>query len=249
MQKWNRHPHLRLVVDNREPRKYAQSTSGRVSSTGTAPELSRSSEMANDSRMRSLVESTLRRYPTDVPQRLAKPSCTSVSSELRYVRSDSMPRSLPLGNILSIPDGQLPRGKDLYNGRMDKDQIRTANFLRILREQYRNSPKAFEIATGYSANMVSQIKTGKKVVGEDRAVTLEKAMKLETGTLERPNAADIASPRSTQPRVSWPLSVPLADFEALNPRLQRELDEAFTRMVVGAQSQDLLSKQKTRRRG
>lgn len=231
------------------PRRYAQSTSGRVSSTGTEPPLSRSSEMASPSRMRSLVDKTFRRYPREVSQRLAKESCSGVSRELRYLRSDSIPPILPRGKLSSIPYGYLPDGTGPYNGRVTKDELRTANFLRILREKYGNSPKAFEIETGYSANMVSQIKTGKKIVGEDRAATLEQLMKLETGTLERALAENVFTSRANAARVSWPLSVPLADFEALSPRLQRELDEAFTRMVLGAQAQDLLLKQSKNKRG
>jgi transcriptional regulator with XRE-family HTH domain len=249
-------PHLRLVVSNDEEdffddrRKNAQSTSGRVSSTGTAPPLSRSNEMDRDSRMRSLVDKTLRKYPSEVPQRLANDSCSAtVSRDFRYARSDSIPDSLPSGKILSIPDGHLPNGKGHYTRWVTKDELRAQNFLRLLRERYGDSPGDFEIATGYSANMVSQIKTGKKKIGERLAGKLEHLMKIEAGALLRALEDNGPFRRQPEPK-SWPLSVPLADFESLSPRLQRELDEAFTRMVLGAQSEDLLMKQaKAKKRG
>jgi transcriptional regulator with XRE-family HTH domain len=255
MAKWNQ-PHLRVVTTSGEiadPRKYAQSTSGRVSSTGTAPPLSRASEIESDSRMRSLVESALRKYPSEVPQRPAKSSCSLVSSELRYVRKDSidMARSLPFGNYESIPDGKLPIGICRYHVGMkldDLDKRRTENFLRLLRDQYRDSPKEFEIATGYSANMVSQIRTGKKFVRDKLARKLEKIAKLPALTFDQSEPG--MSPSRAPTRLnSWPLSVPLEQFAALSPKLQRELDEAFTKMVMGAQAQDLISKQAKKRTG
>jgi transcriptional regulator with XRE-family HTH domain len=130
-----------------------------------------------------------------------------------------------------------------YNGSVpnDKDKIRTENFLRLLQEEYGGSPTEFFRRTGYSASMVSQIKTGKKFVGEDRAAKLEDLMGLERGTLER--RTDGAPVKPAVPQQHWPLSVPLHVFKSLSPRRQRELDEAFTRMVLGAQSQELLERQ------
>lgn len=119
-------PTLRLILNPDEsldelPRRYSQSTSGRVSSTGTAPPLSRASEIERDSRMRSFVDRTLRRYPSVVPQRTAKDSCSSVPSDLRYERNDSIGESLPVGTVKSIPWGHLPDGKGLYASGMDDD--------------------------------------------------------------------------------------------------------------------------------
>ena len=125
--------------------------------------------------------------------------------------------------------------------------LRTNNFLRELRERYGDSPSKFEAATGYGANMVSQIKTGKKWINDKLARKLEPLMKLAPLSLDQePPGTQRQQPR---PAAKWPLSVPLEDYESLSPRAQREIDEAFTRMVLGAQSQDLLDKQAKRKRG
>jgi hypothetical protein len=49
-----------------------------------------------------------------VPQRSAKDACAAGSKELRYVRSDSIPSTLPVGKVLSIPSGHLPIGTARY---------------------------------------------------------------------------------------------------------------------------------------
>ncbi|MGE4340775.1 MAG: hypothetical protein AB7E55_33215, partial [Pigmentiphaga sp.] len=74
---------------------------------------------------------------------------------------------------------------------------------------------------------------------------LEGLMKLPPLALDQPESTGVReeSPRyGTEPE--WPLSVPLEDFESLSPKARRELDEAFTKMVIGARTQELLNKQK-----
>lgn len=125
MLKTKNQTHLRVVTREGRfavPRRYAQSTSGRISSMGTAPSLSRESEMAKPSRTRSPVDSTFLKYPTLVSQRSAYDSCCSGLSEFKnarregYLDLDSIPRTLPLGNVVSIPTGNLPAGNAGYDG-------------------------------------------------------------------------------------------------------------------------------------
>lgn len=186
-------------------------------------------------------------YPTEVPHRLAKKSCSGTSRELRYVRSASISDSLLGSKILSIPVRTLPIGNRRYNPRMDFDDpldpVRTANFLDILRTEHGGSPKKFEVATGYPANMVSQIKNGHKFVGNTLARKLEKLMKKERGVLDSQTDAQIKKSQIAA-MAKWPLSISIADFEALSPKTQRELDDAFTKMVIGAQAQETLNKQR-----
>lgn len=128
--------------------------------------------------------------------------------------------------------------------RIDMDEVRTRNFLRILHRDYGGSPARFERETGYSANMVSQIKTRKKKVRDKLARTLERDhLRVPIGTLDKVNEADL--PRQQAPADKpWPFTVSQTEFESLNPKLQREIDETLTRLVLGAQAEQLLQKQR-----
>lgn len=257
MVKRNSHPHLRLVVVRGEtledPRRYAQSTSGLVCSTGTSPPLSRSSEIASDSRIRSFVDRTLRKYPSEVSQRLANEMRSGTGSPSRNVRSNeyvgvAIAHIVPDGTSRSIPRDKIPNGMTPYNRPMDKGELRRLNFVRILHEKYGGRPSVCHAATGISENVISQLKNGhKRVIREQAGAAYEKKMKLEPGELERPINPENASKISVQ-RI-WPLSVAVETFESLSPKMQQEIDEAFTRMVMGAQSQDLLRKQEAKKRG
>lgn len=116
-----------------DPLRYDQSKSGRTDSHGTAPPLSRSSATVVSSAIGSFVDKALRRYPTVVPLRRAKDSCSSRFKELRYVRSGSsdMGKELPMGNDLSIPMGYLPGGNDEYASGMGKKEIMALRRVRL----------------------------------------------------------------------------------------------------------------------
>lgn len=226
-------------------RKYAQSTSGLMSSHRTTPRDSRSISIASDSRIGWPAEMAFRRYPTDVLQREANASCSERSSELRYERSDSMGVILPDGKISSIPDGKLLVGKDCYVPAMDISKVRTAKFLHYVRTRYNNSPGEVEKRTGYSANMVSQILGGSKQVRTEKlARKLEKLLRLPPNDLDQPIVADTQPASASAPSDSWPFSVPQGSFQSLTPKMQREIDEALTRMVIGAQAQNVMNKPK-----
>ena len=197
MLKTKNQPHLRVVtLEGRFelPRRYAQSTSGRVSSTGTAPPLSRSRAIDSPSRKRSLVDSALRKYPTEVPHRLAKRSCSDGSRELRYVRSDSIPDTLPMGKVLSIPSGHLPIGKADYAGGVSETlekmiySARKVRFDELVRahggnkafadeveRRLRNYPDLMEggLASFMNDSYVSNARSGRKSIGEATAMQLE----------------------------------------------------------------------------
>ena len=127
---------------------------------------------------------------------------------------------------------------------MDIDAIRTANFLKILRENYQDSPSVFEKKTGYSQNMVSQLKTGKKSVNDRLARRLESLMKLEPLSLDRQGQV---VPLTRRPAGRWPFSVPYEVFESLDPKIQNDIDETIRLMVMGAQAQEIPVKPKKTR--
>lgn len=243
-----------------EFRRTAQSTSGRRGSHRTSPPLSRSMLMTTRSRMSSPTDIALCKYPSVVPHRTAQALRASASgSEDRNDLSASnsgagnlssglgmMAGVLPTGKMKSIPSGKERGEIEGYDARMpiDLDEVRTRNFLRILFRDYGGSPSRFEQETGYSANMVSQIKTGKKKVGDKLARALERDhLRVPVGTLDK--TSDVEPLKKAQPAAAdWPFTVSRSEFESLNPKLQREIDETLTRLVLGAQAEQLLQKQR-----
>lgn len=172
--------------------------------------------------MRSPVESDLRMYPIDVSQRLANSACSLGLSVLRNARSDSMGDTLPNGKIVSIPLGKLPHGNRRYDADMgsnieqEEREIRRAVFIRLLESEYGGSPQKFEIATGYSANMVSQLKAGvdrrgkPKSFGDKLARKLEKLAKWPRGALDNPSfsiGGQVREPTTAYRATNWPLTV------------------------------------------
>ena len=111
----------------------------------------------------------------DVSHSAAKASCLSGEIEFKYARRASIPRTLPRGNILSIPQGHLPLGGRPYSGRMDDAlrEFRRTRFLEILRER-----KAVDLVEvlGVPADYISRVKTGRKGIGEQYARAWEKAL-------------------------------------------------------------------------
>lgn len=254
-------PTLRVVGITGEllvPRRYAQSTSGRSTSQRTRPKLSRSKAMTSDSPNKPPAESFFLMYPRLVPQRLAKDSCPAKSSEFKYERSSAMSgdvsisECLPLGKLMSIPGEHLPRGNSDQNVSMDVYEIRRRKLVELIAEvggqvelarlldQVR--PEKSKISPSYISRMKSTGE-GRKRISTDMAYDLEKATNKPHGWM-----SDISVPTSspitakTQGNRDWPLSVPLSVFESLSPRAQREIDEAFTKLVMGAQAQELLTK-------
>jgi hypothetical protein len=254
----NRHPpHLRLVIVNEEPRKYAQSTSGRVSSTGTAPPLSLASEIASPSRMRSLVDKTLRRYPIVVPQRSAKDDCSSISSELRYMRNDSMAQTVPLGTFKSIPVGHLPSGIARYAGavgaKSQKEifEIRRGRLRHLVGEFGKGVNVAFakevenrasshptladDLTAFMDASYVGRALKGTKNVGEEPSHALEVIFEKPSEWMS-----------SLDPRpVGWPFKFSRDLWDSLDPEQREKAEEQLFLYVTGVHT---VSEEKKRAR-
>lgn len=227
-----RQPHLRLVVNRDalfdEPRKYAQSTSGRISSTKTAPALSRSSAIAVDSAIRSFLEMAFRRYPTDVLQRCAKSTWDSRSSELRYSRSDSMTRGVLLfSNSLAIPIVHSPSGTDSYNAEMvDYPSIRRRRLRELIAEY--GSQQALADLLDVQQNYVSRLLNPKYSFGEKTARNIEQKTRKPLKWLD--DEAQAQTTRSDE----WPFSFDKSLWDRLSPQQKREIEASFTRQVLGA---------------
>lgn len=259
------HARLRLAfVDGVAvvPRRYAQSTSGRSGSQRTTPPLSRSKSITSASRIRSRLEMALRRYPSDVLQRKAYDSCSVTGNEFRYVRSGSTSiagsigrESLPSGKPLSIPLGRLPNGTTDYDGHMDarktanelKSRIRELRYKKLqdlLRDRYNDSPVDFCRETGYDKpDVISQLTGRHRSFGEDLARELELWAGLERYELEREDDS-----RSWKAAKSgdWPFSISQEEFMALSGKSRADINSAIYKMVMGAQSEEMVEKQRKR---
>jgi hypothetical protein len=235
-------PQLRLVVSKDEPRRYAQSTSGRMSSTGTAPPLSRSSAIAVDSAIRSFVDSAFRKYPTEVPQRAAYESWESRSSELRYDRSDSIGRTLPYSNVLAIPFVHLPQQQPTYHREMDREKLKKLRKARLaLLVEELGSQVALANLLGSEENYISQLLSPSKSFGEQTARKIEAAARKPSGWLD---TTEVVSPSARQ---EWPFSFDRAFWDRLHPSQQAEIEAAFQKMVLGASVQELAIKRPKRK--
>jgi hypothetical protein len=253
----NTQPTLRLVTREGRfelPRRYAQSTSGRVSSTGTLPPLSRSSDMERASRKRSPVDKALRRYPMEVPQRLAYDSCSAGSNELRYERSDSMDCTLPTGKELSIPMGHLPDGKAVYAVLMADDNFLAAlyatrrqrlaelvgkrthvAFVHDVSERLNVRPELQPFLKSFmTANYVSralnakQPSEGGKNIGEEAAWALEKLFDRTSGWMSLPDSKFAELP--------WPFPFSRKKWDSLDDEQRRKAAESFEIAIDGVLS-------------
>lgn len=246
----NNQARLVLVAgrDVEDLRRYSQSTSGRISSTGTLPPLSRSRAMANDSPISGRTDSAFRRYPIEVPHRLAKSACPAGSRLLRYSRSTSMPSALPAGNFKSIPRGHLPAGTDHYAASMgDSDFLsvvyanRRKRLAELLREfgngkqsaladaieerldkrpELKDRIKAFGNATYISRALKGPAEmTGGKNISEEAAEALEQLFGKADGWMSRSDH-DVA-------QLPWPFPFSRAKWDALDPEQRREASRHF----------------------
>lgn len=252
-------PVLRLILNpeaplDEPPRRYSQSTSGRVSATGTAPALSRSSDIDRDSRMRSPVESALRKYPTEVSQRTANASCSDVSREFRYTRRDSIAGTLPTGNDKSIPVGHLPFGNDRYAAEMRRKskqelfKIRRSRLADLLDEfggpQKKQVVLAGEIASRAAVRVlpgesikslatpsyISNALGARKNIGEESASILEALFGKPAGWM---------SSRKEEPLSDdggWPFRFSRELWESLSKEHKEKAEEQLLIYVKGLKS-------------
>lgn len=233
-----RHARLRLAsvdgVAAREPRKYAQSTSGRMDSQVTSPPDSRSIDMTSDSPSRGRVESALRKYPIVVPQRLANFACSSVDRDPRYVRSSSISQALPMGNILSIPLGHLPVGNSLYPVDMDVQVIRRKRLQQLVQEYGTQTALADKLEI--EQNYISRALSGKKRIMEDFATKVELATGKPAGWMSR----------IEKPAADWPFDFDRRHWDGLPEEERQSLERNFMRMVLGAEAEQNLKKVRRR---
>lgn len=128
--------------------------------------------------------------------------------------------------------------------------LRFKNFDELL-ARYGNSPTEFCQRTGYtSPTTISQLKTRKKHFGADLARELELVAQLERYALE----SETGLAGRNQPPVAgqlknWPFTISLEDVLALNGKARRQIDEALSTLILGLQTQDLISKQQRKRAG
>lgn len=221
-------------------RKYFQSTSGRSASQGTRPSLSRSSAMTSDSESLGLTEIAFRRYPRDVPQRLAKAVCSGLDSEFRNRRRTSISRLLPSGTIMSIPKGMmwfmscLPRRKQHYN----VDVTAPNNTLERLYETRRKRAKQlksefvslveFAARIDQSPSYTSRmLQTGKnrKNIGEEMARRIEHLCGKPSGWLDIDE--DARTTGRSNSKEHWPFNFPRQEWEELSQVERRAAEQQF----------------------
>lgn len=254
MTKMKNHARLRLVSATGElvePRRYAQSTSGRRSSHRMSPALSRSSEMTSDSPIKGLVDNAFRRYPIVVLHRDANADCSGTGSELRYARSDSMGNQyLPMGTLLSSNAGNLPLAADGYPWVMrtkaqEKERVHAIRRrkLQMLVDECGSQAELSQRLSGSSyrglgdASYISRLLSGKpraqggKNLSGDIATEIENLMGKPLGWLSR----DEGDP---------PLSVDADVWGQLEPGEQEAIQTTVHAMITGF----LSSKKKTSRR-
>ena len=241
---------LRVVESDgseREPRRYSQSTSGRIDSHGIAPPLSRSSEITSPSPSFCLMDNALRKYPIVVPQRSANEACSSTESELRNERSSSMNEQLPTGNVLSIPRGNLPVGNNDYPVAMEGDEkillTRQRRLMTLVKEvggfadlarliDKGAGPQSFRDPS-YINRAAKPGRHTKKITG-DMARAIEKAAGKPPGWLDQAEDA----------RPDWPFSFPKDWYYELESDEQKLINDALELQIQGIRFSPKLKKRK-----
>jgi hypothetical protein len=130
---------------------------------------------------------------------------------------------------------------------MDKKartELRFRNFAELI-ARYGGSPKAFCEETGYDKpDVISQLKGRNRTFGDDLARQIETAAGLEPYALENPKGITAPTPRANREPVNWPFSFSLQEYMELPGKDRKEIDEAIKKMVLGAQTMQLLNRQK-----
>lgn len=186
-----------------EPRKKAQSTSGRITSHGTSPLDSRSINIASDSRHRRVPYATLRKWPSVVSHLSAKPSASEServfkkeSRSMTHYHQTVIGRQSPFGEFTkwcpSNDNKRMVSEEDLALRR-----LRIKNLSRFLeREGISQSELARRYADYRSKSGEKPIKPSffsdllreKKSFGEKLATGLERTVGLKKGQLSEENS-------------------------------------------------------------
>jgi transcriptional regulator with XRE-family HTH domain len=181
--------------------------------------------MAIESPIRCLADNALRKYPMEVPQRLAKRAWSAGESVLRYDRMDSMNLVLPKGNNLSIPSGHLPSGNSGYADEMDVKAIRRLRLQQLIAEF--GSQTALAEHIGVEQNYISRALRGGKGIGEDFAERLEKGTGKEPGWMSRLEKTG----------ADWPFDFSRTLWDELPQERRLSLEAAFRAMISGAHAE------------
>lgn len=102
-----------------------------------------------------------------------------------------MAQQLPMGNVLSIPVGNLPSGKSCQDSGVEQDYYRLRQQLveELIKHRYADSKAAFAQVVDIAPATVSRWfmrGKGRKNIGEDIARKIEKALGLPGGSLVLP---------------------------------------------------------------
>lgn len=112
--------------------------------------------------------------------------------------------------------------------------------LRLLIAQYGTQKKLAEICGFESDNYLSQLLTPNKPFGEKVARKIEAAARKPDKWLDMPEDADLSPP------TSWPFGFDRTLWDRLPPAKQRELENTFQQLILGASVQEAAAPQKRR---
>lgn len=175
------------------PRRYAQSTSGRMVSQRTLPQDSRSTAMASDSAHVRKPYATLRKCPGVVPQDSANLSRASGKSVLRNSLS-SIPDYHHTVTNLSTPNGEFTkRCRSMDNPRMASNpsaEIRRINLKALIERDFENNQSALARLCGKKPAYINDLvaEGSEKSFGEKAARGIEQSVGLLQFELDRPNS-------------------------------------------------------------
>lgn len=145
--------------------------------------------------------------------------------------SSDMEGTLPDSKVLSIPFGHSIAVRRSYDERMSLADNRRRR-LKLLIDQF-GSQKALAEACGFeSDNYLSQLLTTKKPFGEKAARRIEAGARKPEKWLDSDELVDAAPP------MSWPFGFDRTLWDRLPPSKQRELENTFQQLILGASVQE-----------
>ncbi len=157
---------------------------------------------------------------------LANTDCSDDDKLLRYSRSSSMCATLPIGNVLSIPAGHLPRGKREYDDAVEKiTDHRRKRLKELIDKRYDGRRALFagvvDVAPSYVSRLLSDGR-GRKGLGEDLARRFERKCQLENGWF------DMDFPVEDIPDMAhgWP-------FKSIRPARYYQLQKNQKKLIQG----------------
>lgn len=155
------------------------------------------------------------------------------------------PRVLPISNVRAIPFVHFPFGDDEYDEEMLIQETRRRRLRQLLDSEFDGKQQLIADHIGVEQNYISgllgQGKT-KKPFGEKTARKIERLCGKPAGWLDRdPNEQE------AEPTRSWPFSFDPMLWDRLPAHQKRDIEAAFTRMVLGASVEQAASQHRKRR--